>query len=206
MKTAVVAGASGGIGSALCNVLKGYKIVPIDRTHGITLQTLPELVREDIRIKGLIDVFIYCVGVGHFGRFSDLKLDNMVDMTTLNLEAAMTLTHTILPKMKKKGHLIYVASNSAHYEIVGNSVYGATKAGLRHFARTLYQEIKGDGYKVSVISPGTVDTDTFWSHGIDNRDKVVPLQPQDIGKCVEFILSSGGNVLEMEIMPDAKTH
>jgi 3-hydroxy acid dehydrogenase/malonic semialdehyde reductase len=61
--------------------------------------------------------------------------------------------------LRDGGHLLFVGSISTEIKAAGESVYAATKAGIQAFAETLRKEVAGKGIKVSVIQPGSVDTE-----------------------------------------------
>lgn len=191
-KTILLVGPDGGIGKEIDRLLKKeYKILEIRRGTPV----------EDM---GLVDIVIFANGNVELGPLLILgksRIDQMLyDNFIYQIQKTKMFIHT-----KKIKHFIYIISNSAYEAFPNNTVYGATKAGLLHFARALWKEVGKDGIKVTTISPGTVDTDSFWKKaGQDNRQYCYPLDPKEIARCVKFALECDGNILELVILPRPK--
>jgi len=192
IKNIVVFGGSKGIGKAIVDKLQDrnlYNVTDISRSSGY------DLLSGDIPIlKSKIDVFIYSAGMGCFfekGRNSR----NIRDIIQLGLEIPIILTNQI-----DADHYIYIGSNSSYYGFEGSETYCAVKHGILGFARAL----RKSGKKVSVVSPGAVDT-AFWKDS--GREKPELCQkPEDVANAVMCCIENDAVIEELLITPlnDAK--
>lgn len=186
-KKVIIFGGSKGIGKAIVDKLKEkgrYDIVEISRTSGYNL--LKEKIALPITEA---DIFIYSTGVGFF-HDKGSKYENICKMIRLDLEIPILLTNRI-----KARHYIYIGSNSSYYGFEGSDVYCAVKHGILGFARAL----RKSGEKVSVISPGTVDT-SFW----DNSGREKPRfcqKPEDVAAAVICCIENNSDIEELLITP-----
>lgn len=186
-----IVGGNGGMGSAIVEKLsEHYTVRSIDRKDNVADPSS--------------EVLILNAGVGFFGNLEDCPVDRIKEMMWVNLERHIRIVQSVLPKWKqrKSGHFVFIASNSAYEGFPANNAYSATKGGLLMFARSLSKELRNYGIKVSVLSPGTTDTN-FWNSkaGNDNRGKCVPVSTVEIANCVDFILACPSMISEMIILP-----
>jgi short-subunit dehydrogenase len=177
MKTAVVTGAAGAIGSAICDRLhtRGYRVLAIDiDTEG--LRQLPAstiLVRADLTEPGSYGEVLAAVSAA--GGHCDLLVNNAGTVSAgpiegidphkihreqlINLHAPMLLTRALLPALRcRRGHVISVVSLAAMMPLPESLGYSASKAGLRAFMLGLSLRQRETGVKVSMVHPGAVDT------------------------------------------------
>lgn len=107
---------------------------------------------------GEIDVLVANAGLPGSGKLSDLTSEEVARALRVNLEGPMLMAHALLPGMIERGsgHLVMVASLSGIAPTARQSVYNATKFGLRGFALGLREDVRGTGVGVSVVSPGFV--------------------------------------------------
>lgn len=187
IKNVIVFGGSKGIGKAIIDKLKEkrlYDITEISRSSGYNL-----LINTFPKPNNKIDIFIYSAGMGYFhGRGKDSR--NISDIIQLGLEIPILLTNQI-----EADHYIYIGSNSSYYGFEGSEVYCAVKHGILGFARAL----RKSGKKVSVISPGAVDT-TFWKNS--GRDKPELCQkPEDVANAVMCCIENDACIEELLITP-----
>jgi len=139
-------------------------VVPADVTRDDDLE---QIVSEALAAFERIDILVNNAGVragGVFEAVSDVNLGRMLDV---NLYGPLRLTQLVLPGMKARrfGHIVNISSASDHAPAAGNTVYGATKAGLTHASISLCRELVGTGVRVTVIRPGFAYTEM-----IDNDD------------------------------------
>jgi NADP-dependent 3-hydroxy acid dehydrogenase YdfG len=181
MKTAIVSGASSGIGKATTERLlqDGYFVCAIARraerlTHlsekwqdrilcmvcDVTDKEQVGLVVEKVLAeRGRIDVLINNAGVGHLGPIMDASFDDWENMVNVNIIGLLSLIHSCLPALlKSNGHIINLASVAAHDVYPGSVVYCATKHAVNAITRGFRMEFR-DKIKVTNISPGAVDTE-----------------------------------------------
>lgn len=187
-KTAVVTGASGGIGEALCRALArdGYDIIlhcnkNIDKAQHIadsiktqcdinafTVQC--DLSREGAgkllgeKIKALtdsVDVLVNNAGLSLVGVFQCLDSADISRLMNVNLSSAMELTAELLPLMirEQSGSIINVSSV---WGVTGGSCevhYSASKAGLIGFTKALAKEVGASNIRVNCVAPGFIETE-----------------------------------------------
>ena len=133
-------------------------------------------------------------------------------MLDTNVTALMRLTHRVVPHMvsAKSGHILSICSIAAHQPYAGGSVYCASKAALRVFHQALRQELCFHNIRMSLVSPGMVETEfsVVRFKGDSPTAKAVyigvdPLLPQDVAAEILHILQSPQhvNVDEVVLMP-----
>ena len=184
---AVVTGATSGIGLVVAERLarSGAEVVALGR-DAVALSGLRDrigavAVRADladpdetrraagevIRARGRVDVLVNNAAEGWAGRFEEMDPDRADALIALNLVAPLRLTRAVLPGMveRHRGHVVNVASIAGHVGVPEEAVYAATKAALIQFSESLRHELHGSGVRVSVVSPGAVDTAFFDRRG-----------------------------------------
>lgn len=173
LSTALVTGASSGIGAATavrlaaagCEVVlagrdehwlarvadsTGGRVVAAD----LTSPDGPERVAE---AAGEADLVVHSAGLGWSGPLAEMPRQPIGDLVEVNLTAVLRLTREMLPGLvERNGHLVFVSSIAA-VGVRDEAVYSATKAGLRAFAASL----RHDGLGVTTIFPGAVRTPFF---------------------------------------------
>jgi len=185
-KTAVITGASGGIGLELAHVFaeNGYNLILIARSKA-SLETIKLLLegRHKIAVKlivkdlcaptaskevfeecsaDVVEVLVNNAGFGLQGQFTEQDYEEEINMVRLNVLALTELTHLFANKMLKqgkKGYILNVASTAAFMPGPLLSVYYATKAYVLSFSEALHVELKEKNIVVSVLCPGATSTD-----------------------------------------------
>jgi NAD(P)-dependent dehydrogenase (short-subunit alcohol dehydrogenase family) len=223
-KIAVITGASSGIGLATAkefvregayvfitgrrepelNVAVkeiGKNVTPVQGDVS-KLQDLDRLFAQIKSEKGRLDIVFANAGIAKYaplGQTSEELFDSIFD---INVKGAFFTVQKALPLLSDGASIIVASSVVGSKGLSSNSVYGATKAALRSFARTWTTDLKGRGIRVNAISPGTIDTpglnDLLASaEAGQERVKVisnaVPLgrfgRPEEIAKAVVFLAS-----------------
>ncbi len=189
MKTALITGASTGIGETfaqelaarktnlvlvarseeklqkLANTLQDkYKIQTEIIVQDLTESAATKSVFEVIYQKGLtIDLLVNNAGFGDYGNFAERPLEKQVNMIQLNITALVELTHLFLPGMqqRKSGGIINVASIAGFQPLAYMSVYSATKAFVLSFSEALWAENRDSGVKILALCPGPTESDFF---------------------------------------------
>jgi short-subunit dehydrogenase len=181
--TALVTGASGGIGEALAQGLAqdGYDLVLVARSKvGLAhaagkLRAITDVatVALDLQQPGVgdtlqvelgdrrIDLLVNNAGYGVTGRFLEQPREAQIGEITLNVEALTDLTHRFVGRMRHEGFgrgVINVASTAAFQPGPNMAVYYATKAYVLSFTEALAQELKGSGLIAMALCPGPVAT------------------------------------------------
>lgn len=200
-KVAVITGASSGIGESCARkfVAEGAKVVLAARGASRIEQLAADLgtdvahpVRTDIADMdscknlldqaqtkfGSIDVLVNNAGFNARGPLKDIPVEDMLQILHVNLRGPMLLTRLALPIMltQGSGSIVGVASLAGRMPLEDEATYSATKFGLRVFSFALAEELEGTGVKVSVVSPGPVETG-FIIDVIDNVPDIVFSQP-----------------------------
>ena len=189
MPTALVTGASGGIGKSFAEKIAARKtnLIIVARSEDklnalaqqlqqeyniqvevivkdLTEPSAPQEVFDTVQAKGLtVDILINNAGFGDYGEFTKTDCDRQIEMIQLNNIALVALTHKFLPQMRERGSgsIINIASIAAYQPLPYISVYAATKAFVRSFSEALWAENRQYGVKVLVVSPGPTETNFF---------------------------------------------
>lgn len=207
MKKAVVTGASSGIGKAITlRLLKlGYKVMGISRSvkedmfnspdfiainadlsdEKQTLQLCEKLKKEDIFI------LVNAAGFGRFEPHEELNAKTITEMTFLNLTSPMLLTNATLRSLKKNdGYLININSIEALRASKFAGVYSATKAGLKAFGDSLFEETRKSGLSITNINPDMTESNFYDALRFETSKKEdEKLFADDIADAVEHILT-----------------
>ena len=205
MPTAVVTGASKGIGRATALRLSPqYDIIALGRNED-ELRSLGAEIAErggrctaigvDLRDPAAIatalqgvhaDVLVNNAGVLRKKAFIDLTPDEWAEMMDVNVNAIYHVTHAVLPGMiaRGAGHIINVSSIAGRSIMLGGSGYNATKHAVQALSECLMLELRDYGVKVSVVMPGSVATELT-----PGGSKVEwALRPDDVAESVRHIL------------------
>ena len=189
MKTALITGASSGIGETFAKELAGrntnlilvarsedqlhklanklhnqYQIQTDVIVQDLTAAAATKSVFEVVLEKGLtIDLLVNNAGFGDYGNFTQRPLEKQVNMIQLNITALVELTHLFLPGMQQRqsGGIINVASIGGFQPLPYMSVYGATKAFVLSFSEALWAENRDLGVKIFALCPGPTESDFF---------------------------------------------
>lgn len=206
MKKAVVTGASSGIGKTIClRLLKlGYKVIGVSRsiTDGfsntnftpmqVDLSNEIELSTACIDLKNdNISILINCAGFGKFEPHEELNPNSIKEMVFLNLTAPMLLTNALLKNLKKNnGYLININSIEALRASKFACVYSATKAGLKAFGDSLFEETRKSSLSITNINPDMTQTSFYEKLRFNVSDKEnEKLFSSDIADAIEHILT-----------------
>ena len=211
-KTVAITGASSGIGWALAleYAKSGANLIAIGRnaerlqalkTEMEKLRTSPAQtfltetcdVRELGQLEALaqklssIDVLIHSAGVSYPQFLEQIPAREVDSLLSKNLIAPIHLTRVMLPHFKKRkaGHIAFVGSIAGEVNILGYTIYGASKAGLFAFADSLRNEMVPYNVKVSIIHPPDTKTPM-----LEGEKKI---RPEIVQK-----LSEGGGLLTPE--------
>lgn len=185
MATALITGASGGIGRSLAQLFAAHSIDLIlvarseDKLNALAKSLKTEraikvsvivcdlvdasslnLLLETLNVEK-IDFLVNNAGIGDFGLFSDSDWAKQQQMIDLNISALTQLTHVVLPGMLQRGEgkILNIASTAAFVSGPIMSVYYATKAYVLSFSEALHAELKGTGVTVTTLCPGPTATD-----------------------------------------------
>ncbi len=210
----LVTGASSGIGRATAEALarKGARLALSGRdparlravaadTGGepiladLTEPGAPERVASEASKRlGGIDVLVNNAGVGLAGPFREAEPARVDELVAVNLRAPMLLARALVPEMleRERGAIVNVASIAGHLGVAGETVYAASKAGLIGFSESLRQELAGSPVRVSLVSPGVVDTMFFERRGVPyTRRRPRPVPPERVAAAILAAIETG---------------
>ncbi|HWS55435.1 MAG TPA: SDR family oxidoreductase [Pyrinomonadaceae bacterium] len=184
--TALVTGASGGIGEELARLFAadGHDLVLVARSRdklerlaselgaqrGVAARVIPkDLARaeapqeifDELRGAGVrVDALVNNAGFGTYGPFVETDLRSELDLLQVNVAALTHLTKLFLPAMveRRRGYVMQVASTAAFQPGPLMAVYYASKAYVLHFSEALANELEGTGVVVSALCPGPTET------------------------------------------------
>lgn len=187
-KTALVTGASSGIGAAVARKLahRGVKVVLVARradrlelladeirrdggeAHVIVADLAGEATRADAldqarSLAGHIDILVNSAGFGWYGYGSEMPWGLAQEMIQTNMTALAHLTLAVLRDMQARGagHIINISSISGSLPEQGIAVYSATKSFVDNFTTALHRELRGTPVRVSLLRPGPVRTEFY---------------------------------------------
>ena len=191
-KTALVTGASSGIGAVYADRLaaRGYDLILVARradrlnaladrlstTYGRKVQVLAadlakesDLARVEAVLKSdeSVRMLVNNAGIARFSPFAKSSIDDAASQIALNITALTRLALAALPGFvaRNEGTLVNIASILAVHALPISTVYSATKAYVLQFSRGLQQELAGTGVKVQAVLPAATETE-IWSEGI----------------------------------------
>lgn len=235
-KWAIVTGATAGIGQATAQIFaeSGCNLIITGRREG----RLEELKREfqsahdinietaafDVRdreactnfvsdINHSVDILINNAGLAKgVDAVYDADIDDWDLMIDTNIKGLVTMTRLISPKMKEQnsGHIINVGSIAGHESYPGGSVYSATKHAVKAFTEATKKDLHGTKVKVSMVSPGLVETEfsiVRYDGDTEKADNVYedmqPLVARDVAEIVHFIANRPDhvNIMDSIVLP-----
>jgi len=218
---AIVTGASKGIGEAVAEFLlqEGYIVYGFGRDfslcqirhedfHAIQCDLLDtkkltehlnEIPADNVKI------LINNAGVAWYGLHEEMNAEKIQAMVRTNLEVPMIMSQKYIRILRKNhGIMINIASISGTESSPHGAVYGAAKAGLIHFGRTLFEENRKYGMKVCTIIPDLTMTDLYRNADFKPKEEDgCYLLAEDIAKGVQYILHQrdGIDITELTIRP-----
>lgn len=203
MKSALITGASSGIGAAtavefarhgldvLLVARRADKLAglaqriqdlgarafcfPTDLSQSANTQ---DLVARVTREYGIPDILVNNAGIGWYGYFSEMPEPVMRDMLMVNIYASVYLTRLFLPEFIKRnsGHIINIGSIAGGFPNQGVALYSSTKAFLDAFTTSLYRELRRTGVQISVVRAGPVKTEFYSSAKKLQNGGVIPAE------------------------------
>jgi uncharacterized protein len=185
-KTALVTGASGGIGLELAKVFarEKYNLILVARSgdklnqlaadfakqygtqtqviaKDLTIPTAPDEVFKEVQTSAItVDVLVNNAGFATYGRFAELDLQHELQMMQLNMVTLSHLTRLFLPAMvtRQSGKILNVASTAAFQPGPLMAVYCATKAYVLSFTESIAEEVRDSGVTIAALCPGGTES------------------------------------------------
>jgi NADP-dependent 3-hydroxy acid dehydrogenase YdfG len=226
-KTALVTGASSGIGAAVVERLcrEGIEVHALARSaaplaelaartgcipHVLDVTDLAGM--TELAARQDFDILVNNAGVDRPGSILKADAEGIDLLVDVNLRAVLQLCRLVIPGMaeRNRGHVVNISSIAASYHFGGNSTYHATKAAVHMLSRQLRIDLYGKTVRVTEICPGRVATDIFAHVHGDSKETYEKFvegfalpQASDIADTIAFAIAapSAVNVGHIEIMP-----
>jgi len=224
-RTAVVTGASRGIGLAVAEELQaaGAHVVRLARSLADAAAerrtdfrcdvadpaAVARVARAVLEARGAPDILVNAAGVFLVAALPDTTPEAFAAQLAGNLVAPFLVVRAFLPAMTARGRglIVTVGSVADHQAFTGNAAYGAAKSGLRGLHAVLLKELHGTGVRATLLSPGPVDTaiwdavDPDTKPGFTRRAQM--LEPEDVAEAVLFVATRRDQVAipELHIVP-----
>ena len=222
-RTAVVTGASRGIGAGIASALgdAGVRVVLIARNEA-TLKSRAQGIKGSIplavdvtdaksvekatariqaELKGAPDILVNNAGIFSVAVAEETGAEQFVDTLNTNLVAPFLFVRAFLAEMKKRasGHIVTLGSIADRTVYSGNVAYSAAKFGLRGVHEVLRAELRGTGVKTTLISPAATNTDIWNDVTVTDpvnrpHSKRPMLEPADVVSAVMFALNQPNHV------------
>jgi len=210
-RSAIVTGGSRGIGLAIARMLveEGFGLTIASRTevsveaaaaelgaHGIAADVTRDedcerLVAEHAERYGGLDVLVNSAGIGIGGNVEDLPTKHVDLQLDVNLRGLVLVTRAAIPHLRaSRGFVVNLASIAGTMPTPGLSIYGASKAAVISFTRSLNDELDADGVRATALCPGFVDTDMAAWSGLPGEEMI---QPEDCAEVVRSLLRLSPN-------------
>jgi NADP-dependent 3-hydroxy acid dehydrogenase YdfG len=225
-RTAVVTGASSGIGAATAHALAagGANVVLASRRgdhlgiDGALAQScdirdpaqLERLVAAAVERFGGLDIVVANAGVGAYGNFLDLDPEHLEEMVDINVKGTLYTVRATLPRLLESdaADLVVVASIAGQRGPEGEAVYAATKFAQVGFMRALDHELWHRGVRCSTLCPGGVETEFAMGRGRTPEDPDLPgfMRPEEVADAVLHALTRPRThrMLEASLLPMAE--
>jgi NADP-dependent 3-hydroxy acid dehydrogenase YdfG len=222
-RTAVVTGASRGIGAGIAAALaaEGVQVVMLARNEAkleersaslkgsipiVCDVTKPASIEKAAkRIKSELnrvpDILVNNAGIFGVSLVEETSVDFFVDTINTNLVGPFLLVRSFLGEMKKRktGHVVTIGSIADKTIFTGNAAYSAAKFGVRAVHEVLRAELHGTGVRATLISPAATDTEIWNTVSVTDpggkpHSKRPMLDPDDVVRAVMFALSQPEHV------------
>lgn len=236
-KRVIITGATSGIGEAMARQFAemGCNLIITGRRRNRLVGLSDELIKNndvsvanyafDVRDRQAckdfaeqidkqdIDILVNNAGLARgTDPIYDAEFDDWDTMIDTNVKGLLNLSRYIIPRMKKRnvGHVINIGSIASHESYAGGSVYAATKHAVKAITRATKLDLHGTRVRVSMISPGLVETE--FSEVRFNGDKekadrvyegMVPLTGDDIAEIAIFVANrpTHVNIIDTIVFP-----
>lgn len=223
-RTALVTGASRGIGAAVARALAdaGARVVLVARSVAeldalaATLPHYPAVVSADLAQEAAVptvavaarevlggadpDILVHAAGTFPLAPLATSSDEDIATAMALNAAVPLRLTREFLPGMRAQGagHVVFIGSISDRHVFPSNAVYAASKHALRAAAEALRAEMRGTGLRTTLVSPAATDTpiwDPYEPDASDSLpDRAAMLRPEDVADAVLWAVTRPAHV------------
>lgn len=222
-KTAIVTGASSGIGTVFSQALInneatvyglarsedklnniqnefGEAFIPVrmDVTRHEDIKTWVDQTFDD---QNSPDILINNAGLGYFADVDELSVQEWNRMIDTNLSGIFYMTRLLVPLMKQNENVCHIINIASIAGKIGNpqlSGYNASKFGVSGFSEALFKELRYDGIKVSCLYPGSIATE-FFKNAEGTRTHSNMMHPKDVAQVLINVLETPDNFLISDV-------
>jgi 3-oxoacyl-[acyl-carrier protein] reductase len=228
-KTALITGASGGIGKAIAKKLagEGYKLyLHYHKNEESILNLIKDLqadctmVKADLSmadgpghlVKQLadpVDLLVLNSGRSFFGLMTDMKNEEIQQMVQLQITSPYMISKELIPSMvsRKSGNIVVISSIWGEIGASCEVLYSMVKGGQNTFVKALAKELAPSGIRVNAIAPGAVATDmlqSFSEEDLADLENEIPLgrigKPEEIADAVLFLSSNHASYITGQVL------
>ncbi len=216
-KVVVIVGASSGLGKALAEKLAraNYTLILLSRTiESITFPFEAQKINCDIQdphsitkafqqidtLTKRIDILVNCAGIAFVKLLEDISQDEIAKVIATNLTGIIMSSQEAYTRMlpKESGHIINISSTSGLKARPNETLYCASKWGLRGFTESLRLEAVPHKIRVTGVYPGGMQTN-FWK-GIEPNNLEAYMNPADIAEQIVHIIQSPASIAPSEVV------
>ncbi|WP_394738903.1 SDR family oxidoreductase [Natronococcus roseus] len=218
-QTAIVTGASAGIGAATCRELAdaGANVVlaarsegdleeladDLESEHDVETLVVPTNVREEADVDALIeetvdrfggfDILVNNAGLSRGSEIAEMSTEEYETMQETNVDGVFYATRAAIPHVREReGHLIFLGSFAGQYPRSFNPIYAASKWWVRGFAKSVAAQVGDDGVGVSIVNPAEVRSEFETTSGetfAEAFDESEASEPEEVAEAIRFVAS-----------------
>jgi NAD(P)-dependent dehydrogenase (short-subunit alcohol dehydrogenase family) len=161
------------------------QVAPLDVTNSTALQALADRLGDQP-----LDALIHCAGEALVRPLTESTEADWDRVHAVNLKAPFLLVKAFLPQLKRSTNasVLHIGSITVYVGAPGVAAYTASKTGLLGFTRSLAAELKPDGIRVVLLSPGPADTPMRWAATPD-YDRALLIQPEVVAETAWHLIN-----------------
>jgi NAD(P)-dependent dehydrogenase (short-subunit alcohol dehydrogenase family) len=173
------------------------RVLPVDLLDADAVAAMGATVRADY---GRCDIAVNNAGLGgRGGPLHEMAVEDFDRLVATNLRAPYLVTRALVPLMIERGsgHIINISSLAGHNPLPNGAAYSASKWGLNGLTYSVAEELRPHNIRVSVVAPGSVNTDFGSSPGADAARR---LQPEDLAHVVAMLVTQAPQSFVSEVL------